>query len=69
MTNIITKYVGLGSSLLCSLLGGFHLLKVIVNKSQESVSTSTSWCSQGCSAQCQAVVNGSHAVEVAQGLV
>lgn len=58
MTNIVIKYMGLVSSLLCSLLGGFHLLKVSVTKSQESFSTSTLCCSQGCNAM-QCMVRGS----------
>lgn len=69
MTNIVIKYARLVSSLLYSFLGGFHLLKVSVTKSQESFSTSTLCCSQGCSAQCGVVVNGSRAVEVDQDLV
>lgn len=66
---ILLLNMRLVSSLLYSLLGGFHLLKVSVTKSQESFSTSTLCCSQGCNAWCGVVVSGSHAVEVVQGLM
>lgn len=69
MTNIVIKYTGLVSSLLYSLLGGFHLLKMSTTKSQESFFTSTLCCSQGCNAQRGVVVKESYAVEVVQGLV
>lgn len=64
MTNTIVKYIELVSSLLCNLLGGFHLLKGSIARSQELFSTSMLYRSHRCNAQCVVAANGSRTVEV-----
>lgn len=62
MTSILIKFTRLVSSLLYNLLGGFLLLKVSIAKSQESLRTSTLYCSQGCNTPRRLAVSRSHTI-------